>query len=97
MSTGTIYLNEIEDRSEDIFEAAIIIGERSRQIIAERILKNEIHSFEKNSDLSEDELNELKTEIGLNYVEMTKATSIAIDEFCNDELDWTYEEEKLEK
>lgn len=97
MSSKTIYLNEIEERSEDIFEAAIIIGKRARQIIAERILKNEIHSFEKNSELSEDELNELKTEIGMNYVELTKATTIAIDEFCNDELEWKYEGKNLEK
>jgi len=97
MSTETIHLNEIDDRSEDIFEAALIIGKRARQIIADRIEKNEIHSFEKDSDLSEDELNELKTEIGMNYVEMTKATTIAINEFCNDELCWKYEEENLEK
>ena len=33
----------------------------------------------------------------MNYVELTKATTIAIDEFCNDELEWKYEGKNLEK
>mgnify|MGYP001211611681 CR=1 FL=1 len=97
MSENRINLKKIDDKSEDIFEAAIIIGKRARQIISERIMKNEIHSFEKDSELNEEEFNEIKDEIGMNYVEMTKATSVAIDEFCNDEIDWKYEEKDIEE
>ena len=88
MSDNKINLKKIDDKSEDIFEAAIVIGKRARQIISERIMKNEIHSFEKDSELNDEEFNEIKEEIGMHYVEMSKATSVAIDEFCNDELNW---------
>ena len=37
MSENKINLKKIDDKSEDIFEAAIIIGKRARQIISERI------------------------------------------------------------
>ena len=97
MSDNKINLKKIDDKSEDIFEAAIVIGKRARQIISERIMKNEIHSFEKDSELNDEEFNERKEEIGMNYVEMSKATSVAIDEFCNDELNWKYEEKNKEE
>ena len=48
-------------------------------------------------ELNEEEFNEIKDEIGMNYVEMTKATSVAIDEFCNDEIDWKYEEKDIKE
>ena len=97
MSDNKINLKKIDDKSEDIFEATIVIGKRARQIISERIMKNEIHSFEKDSELNDEEFNEIKEEIGMNYVEMSKATSVAIDEFCNDELNWKYEEKNIEE
>ena len=88
---------KIAEPSGNIYESIVVIGKRARQIISERIMKNEIHSFEKDSELNDEEFNEIKEEIGMNYVEMSKATSVAIDEFCNDELNWKYEEKNKEE
>ena len=86
----------MDQKSEDIFEAPLVIGKRARQIISERIARNEIRTFDSNAEFGDGEdLEELEPDI--NYVEMTKATTEALGEFLDDELEWTYGNKEGEK
>lgn len=79
----------MDDKSEDIFEAAIVIGKRARQIITERIARNEIVTFDREAEMEETEFS-AEEEPEREHIEMTKATTEALAEFLNDELEWSY-------
>ncbi|MEE2876400.1 MAG: hypothetical protein VX822_01275 [Candidatus Neomarinimicrobiota bacterium] len=93
MSVEPVHFRDMDEKSEDIFEAAIVIGKRARQIIAERIARNEIVTFDRDSEMEETEFSE-EVEPEHEYVEMEKATTEALGEFLKDELEWTYGSEE---
>ena len=96
MSIKATHFRDKNQKSEDIFEATRVIGKRARQIITERIARNEIRTFDSNAEFGDGEdLEELEPDI--NYVEMTKATTAALGEFLDDELEWTYGNKEGEK
>ena len=96
MSIKTTHFRDMNQKSEDIFEATLVIGKRARQIITERIARNEIRTFDHDTEFEGGEdLEELEPDI--NYVEMTKATTEALGEFLDDELEWTYGNKEGEK
>ena len=47
MSIETIHFRDMGEKSEDVFEATIVIGKRARQIISERIARNQIVTFDR--------------------------------------------------
>ena len=75
-------------------EATIIIGKRARQIISERIARNQIVTFDRDTELEETDFSE-QIEPEIEYEEMIKATSEALVEFLNGELKWDYAKEEL--
>ena len=96
MSIKTTHFRDMDQKSEDIFEATLVIGKRARQIITERIARNEIRTFDHDTEFEGGEnLEELEPDI--NYVEMKKATTEALGEFLDDELEWTYGNKEGEK
>lgn len=94
MSIETIHFRDMEEKSEDVFEATIIIGKRARQIISERIARNQIVTFDRDTELEETDFSE-QIEPEIEYEEMIKATSEALVEFLNGELKWDYAKEEL--
>ena len=67
MSIETVHFRDMGEKSEDVFEAALVVGKRARQIISEEEVTPDV-----------------------DYVEVTKATTEALGEFLNDELEWAY-------
>ena len=94
MSIETIHFRDMEEKSEDVFEATIIIGKRARQIISERIARNQIVTFDRDTELEETDFSE-QIEPEIEYEEMIKATSEALAEFLNGELKWGYAKEEI--
>ena len=95
MSIKTTHFRDMAQKSEDIFEATIVIGKRARQIITERIARNEIRTFDRDEFVDGEDLEVLEPDI--NYVEKTKATTEALGEFLDNELEWTYGNKEGEK
>lgn len=94
MSIETIHFRDMKEKSEDVFEATIIIGKRARQIISERIARNQIVTFDRDTELEETDFSE-QIEPEIEYEEMIKATSEALVEFLNGELKWNYAKEEI--
>ena len=94
MSIETIHFRDMGEKSEDVFEATIVIGKRARQIISERIARNQIVTFDRDTELEETDFSE-QIEPEIEYEEMIKATSEALDEFLNGELKWDYAKEEI--
>ena len=58
MSIETIHFRDMGEKSEDVFEATIVIGKRARQIISERIARNQIVTFDRDTELEETDFSE---------------------------------------
>lgn len=90
MSVKTLKLDEIEEKLESRYEAAIIIAKRARQI------NNEIHEKIK-SELGDIEIDEESGEeiidresVISEFDKKIKPTSLAIDEFLDGKLEFNY-------
>ncbi len=91
MAVETIQFREIETKTKDMYEATLIVAKRARQIIANRAAEREIEEGEMEPGLLEEE-----PEINENYEECEKATTVALSEFLDGDLEWSYASDKEE-
>lgn len=89
LSTITYDRDKIEKKVGSIYEAIVIMGKRAEQINAE--IRSELHGkldefAVHNSTLEEVFENREQIEISRHYEKMPKPTSIAIEEWMNDEI-----------
>lgn len=89
VSTITYDRNKIEEKVGSIYEAIVIMGKRAEQINAE--IRSELHGkldefAVHNSTLEEVFENREQIEISKHYEKLPKPTSIAIEEWNNDEV-----------
>ena len=89
VSTITYDRDKIEDKVGSIYEAIVIMGKRAEQINAEirTELHNKLDEFAiHNTTLEEVFENREQIEISKHYEKLPKPTSIAIEEWLNDEI-----------
>lgn len=89
LSTITYDRDKIEQKVGSIYEAIVIMGKRAEQINAE--IRTELHGkldefAVHNSTLEEVFENREQIEISRHYEKMPKPTSIAIEEWMDDEI-----------
>ncbi len=89
LSTITYNRDKIEDKIGSIYEAIVIMGKRAEQINAE--IRSDLHGkldefAVHNSSLEEVFENREQIEISKHYEKLPKPTSIAIEEWLNDEV-----------
>ncbi len=89
LSTITYDRDKIEDKVGSIYEAIVIMGKRAEQINAE--IRGELHNkldefAVHNSTLEEVFENREQIEISKHYEKLPKPTSIAIQEWMDDEI-----------
>lgn len=89
VNTITHDKDKIEDKVGSIYEAIVIMGKRAEQINAEirTELHNKLDEFAvHNSTLEEVFENREQIEISKHYEKLPKPTSIAIEEWLNDDV-----------
>ncbi|MCA6067321.1 DNA-directed RNA polymerase subunit omega [Chryseobacterium sp. RG1] len=89
VNTITYNKDKIEDKVGSIYEAIVIMGKRAEQINAEirTELHNKLDEFAvHNSTLEEVFENREQIEISKHYEKLPKPTSIAIEEWLNDDV-----------
>jgi len=89
VNTITYDRNKIEEKVGSIYEAIVIIGRRAEQINADirTELHNKLDEFAvHNTTLEEVFENREQIEISKNYERLPKPTSIAVQEWLNDEI-----------
>jgi DNA-directed RNA polymerase subunit K/omega len=88
-TTVTRNVNELDQKTQNIYESLVIIGKRANQI--SNNIKEELHGklaefASANDNLEEIFENREQIEISKHYERLPKATLIAIDEFLNDKI-----------
>lgn len=89
LNTITYDRDKIEEKVGSIYEAIVIMGKRAEQINAE--IRSELHNkldefAVYNATLEEVFENREQIEISKHYEKLPKPTSIAIEEWLNDEI-----------
>ena len=97
LNTITYDKDKIEEKVGSLYEAIVIMGKRAEQINAE--IRSELHGkldefAVHNSTLEEVFENREQIEISKHYEKLPKPTSIAIQEFMEDDIYFRKTEEK---
>lgn len=97
LSTITYDRDKIEKKVGSIYEAIVIMGKRAEQINAE--IRSELHGkldefAVHNSTLEEVFENREQIEISRHYEKLPKPTSVAIEEWLNEEIYFRKTEER---
>ncbi|MBY0245608.1 MAG: DNA-directed RNA polymerase subunit omega [Sphingobacteriaceae bacterium] len=88
-TTVTRNINDLDNKTDNIYESLVIISKRANQV--SNTIKDELHAklaeFASSSDNLEEVFeNREQIEISKHYERMPKATLVAIDEFLNDKV-----------
>jgi len=88
-TTITRNVNELDQKTQNVYESLVIIGKRANQI--SNNIKEELHGklaefASANDNLEEIFENREQIEISKHYERLPKATLVAIDEFLNDKI-----------
>ena len=88
MAIEPLSIRDMEKRTKDVYEAVVVMTQRSKQIIHERLVERalQVESEEELSAL--DPIPEEKDPE--DYIELEKPTTIAIDDFMSDKIKWHY-------
>ena len=90
MGIKTIQLRNVEEKVENMYEAVCIMSGQAKRVLDDRILQASIKEAEEEEDYGVfDEVKEVSPE---DYVEMEKATSVAVEQFMEGSVKWRKKE-----
>ena len=94
MAVEPISFNKLLKKTDDIYEAVVVISKRAKQILQDRIVKQMIDDNDEMND--EGILTEPVVREYIDFDKEEKVASIALDEFLEDKVDWSKSEESLD-
>ena len=92
MALETLSIKNMEEKTEDIYEAVVVMSKRAKQILSDRVVDEMISSAEEEVEMGVyDQVVEKTPE---DYEELEKVTTVAVNEFVEGDIEWTNDEEK---
>lgn len=88
MALEPISIRDLEEKTDDVFEAVVVMTKRSKQIIHQRLVEKALNDEEVGELSVLDPIPEEKDPE--DYIEMEKATTIAINDFLSGKVKWHY-------
>ena len=88
MNIKSISFKDIEKKTENIYEAVVVISQRARQVLRDRLVTRAMQENEEEYGVFDEALNSGSEEI------LDKPSSIALEEFLNGKLDWNNPQEE---
>jgi len=92
MGIKTIPLRNIEEKTDNIYEAVVVMSGQAKIVLDERIVQKSIKEAEEEDYGVFDEIEEKSPE---DYIELEKTTSIAIKQFMDGDVKWRKKEKIL--
>ena len=91
MGLKPLSIQKMEDRTNDVYEAVVVMSKRAKQVLNNRIMEKMMDAAIEEVEMGVyDEIIEKTPE---DYEELDKVTTVAVNEFISGDLKW---EEKLE-
>ncbi|MFL3013386.1 MAG: hypothetical protein ACJZ19_02325 [Candidatus Neomarinimicrobiota bacterium] len=89
MGIKTIPLRSIEEKTDNIYEAVVVMSRQAKRVLDERIVDESIKDAEEEDYGVFDEVEEKSPE---DYIELEKITSVAVNQFIDGEVEWRKKE-----
>ena len=91
MALESISIRKMENQTQDLYEAVVVMSKRAKQVLNNRIAEKMMVSNEEVEMGVYDQIFDKNPE---DYEEIEKATTVAVKEFINGELVWKNSEEE---
>ncbi len=88
MALKPISVRDVEKRTKDVFEAVVIMTQRSKQIIHQRLVEKALSNEGEGALSAMDPVPEEKDPE--DYIELEKPSTIAINDFLGGKVKWHY-------
>ena len=85
MSLKPVSFSKMDEQTDDIYEAVVVMSQRSKQILRDRLIETMLKE-EEEKDMGV--FDEIIDPDSVTFQETEKETTIAIDEFLKGELSW---------
>ena len=92
MGIKTVPLRNIEEKTDNIYEAVVVMSGQDKRVLDERIVQESIKDAEEEDYGVFDEIEEKSPE---DYIELEKTTSVAIKQFMDGDVKWSKKEKIL--
>ena len=92
MGIKTVPLSNIEEKTDNIYEAVVVMSGQAKRVLDERIVQESIKDAEEEDYGVFDEIEEKSPE---DYIEVEKITSFAIKQFMDGDVKWSKKEKIL--
>jgi len=86
MGLKPLSIQKMEDRTEDIYEAVVVMSKRAKQVLNNRIMEKMIDAAIEDVEMGV--YDQIVDENPEDYVESEKATTVAVNEFMDGKLKW---------
>ena len=86
MGLEPISIKNMEEKTNDLYEAVVVMSKKAKQVINERTVKKLIEDSEQSEMSVFDEQEDINPD---DYEELTKPTTVAVNSFVEGELKWT--------
>ena len=85
MSLKPVSFSKMDEQTDDIYEAVVVMSHRSKQILRDRLIETMLKEEEEKEMGVFDEIIDPDS---VTFQETEKETTVAIDEFLKGELSW---------
>ena len=85
MSLKPVSFSKMDEQTDDIYEAVVVMAQRSKQILRDRLIETMLKEEEEEEMGVFDEIIDPDS---VTFQETEKETTVAIDEFLKGELSW---------
>ena len=85
MSLKPVSFSKMDEQTDDIYEAVVVMAQRSKQILRNRLIETMLKEEEEKEMGVFDEIIDPDS---VTFQETEKETTVAIDEFLKGELSW---------
>jgi predicted FMN-binding regulatory protein PaiB len=92
MGIKTVPLSNIEEKTDNIYEAVVVMSGQAKRVLDERIVQESIKDAEEEDYGVFDEIEDKSPE---DYIELEKTTSVAIKQFMDGDVKWSKKEKIL--
>lgn len=86
MGLKPLSIQKLEDRTDDIYEAVVVMSKRAKQVLNNRIMEKMIDAAIEDVEMGV--YDQVVDENPEDYVESEKATTVAVNEFMDGKLEW---------
>ncbi|MBH22214.1 MAG: hypothetical protein CMG73_02285 [Candidatus Marinimicrobia bacterium] len=86
MGLKPLSIQKMEDRTDDVYEAVVVMSKRAKQVLNNRVMEKMMDAAIEDVEMGV--YDKVVDENPEDYVEAEKATTIAVNEFMDGKLEW---------